>query len=640
MRGARLACLLLLIGAAAALVGPAPAAQRGRGAPLPQVRIPDPDPGLAALDARARAQRATIGEFRVPYDFQFTDRVAASGITFVGRIVEDAGIYYKAVHYDHGTGLAAADVDGDGLVDLYFVNQVGGNELYKNLGHGRFRNITKEAGVAVAGRIGVTASFADIDNDGDQDLFVTTVREGNVLFENDGRGHFKDITHAAGVEHVGHSSGATFVDYDNDGLVDLYLCNVGQYTIDTRRPTNGSFVGLADAFSGHLHPERSERPILYRNLGGGRFQDVTADVGLGDAGWSGDASFADLNGDGFPDLYALNMQGSDHYFENQGGTRFVDKTAEHFPRTPWGAMGIKFFDADNDGRPDLLITDMHSDMSVEVGPDREKQKSTMQWTADFLQGGADQYVFGNALFHNLGGGRFEEISDRANVENYWPWGPSVGDLNADGWQDIFIAASMNYPWRYGINSVLLNNRGEKFLDSEFLVGVEPRRGGRTHAPWFEIDCSQPEMAAQQGCQGRRGRITVMGTLGTRSSVVFDIDGDGDLDIVTNEFNAAPQLLVNNLTARHAIHWIAVALSGSRSNRNGLGAAVRVTAGGRTLTQWNDGKSGYLSQSVLPLYFGLDAATAVDRIEVDWPSGRKQVITDRPQINRTVKIVEP
>jgi hypothetical protein len=633
--------VLLSIGAAAAIYGAAPAAQRGRASVKPpvQVRYPDPDIGVASLASRAAAQREAVGAFKVDYDFQFTDRIADSGIGFVHHVVEDAALYYKPVHYDHGNGIAAADVDGDGLIDLYFVNQVGGSRLYKNVGGGKFRNITLAAGVALASRIAVAASFADIDNDGDQDLFVTTVREGNVLFENDGRGHFKDISKAAGVDHVGHSSGAVFFDYDNDGRLDLYLCNVGQYTNNNRRP-DGAFVGLTDAFSGHLHPDRAETAILYRNLGGNRFRDVTAETGLGDAGWSGDASVADLNGDGFPDLFALNMQGSNHYFENQGGQRFVDKTPQVFPRTSWGAMGIKFFDYDNDGRPDLFITDMHSDMSVEVGPDREKLKSRMEWTKDFLQGDETKYVFGNSLFHNLGSGRFEEVSDRLNAENYWPWGPSIGDLNADGWQDIFIASGMNYPWRYGINTLLLNNRGEKFLDSEFLLGIEPRRGGRTHTRWFDVDCAAPNMAGQQGCKGQTGRITVMATLGTRSALMLDIDGDGDLDIVTNEFNAAPQILVSNLAAKRPVHWLGVALAGSQSNRNGLGAAVRVSSGGRVLTQWHDGKSGYLSQSVLPLYFGLDQATVVDRVEVDWPSGTKQVVTEGLRANTIVKITEP
>src|SRR4029077_735384 len=129
---------------------------------------------------------------------RFTDQIASSGITFVNHPVDDAGLLYKADHYDHGNGIAAADVDGDGLTDLYFVSETGGNELWKNLGGGRFQNITQSAGVGVPGRISITASFADIDNDGDQDLFVTTVRGGNLLFENDGHGVFRDITAQAG----------------------------------------------------------------------------------------------------------------------------------------------------------------------------------------------------------------------------------------------------------------------------------------------------------------------------------------------------------------------------------------------------------------------------------------------------------
>jgi hypothetical protein len=143
---------------------------------------PDPDIGVQSLAARKKAQMLTVNQFKVFYQFQFADKLKESGITFVHRIVNDAGKTYKAVHYDHGSGIAAADVDGDGLYDIYFVNQLGGNELWKNLGGGKFKNITAEAGVAVPGRVSAGASFADIDNDGDQDLFVTTVLGGNVLF--------------------------------------------------------------------------------------------------------------------------------------------------------------------------------------------------------------------------------------------------------------------------------------------------------------------------------------------------------------------------------------------------------------------------------------------------------------------------
>jgi enediyne biosynthesis protein E4 len=603
-----------------------------------EIVTPAPDEGVAALEARKRAQLASANQFKVDYAFRFTDALKESGITFVHRIVEDAGRHYKAVHYDHGTGLAVADVDGDGRYDIYFVNQTGGNELWKNVGGGRFRNITADAGVGLQGRISVTASFADIDNDGDEDLFVTTVRGGNALFENDGHGHFRDISREAGIDLVAHSSGAVFFDFDNDGLVDLLVCNVGRYTTDQKGP-DGAYVGLADAFLGHLHPDRFEYPVLYKNLGHNRFKDVTAAVGLRPAGWAGDASFADLNGDGWPDLFILNMQGRQHYFENARGRAFVDKTAAYFPKAPWGAMGIKFFDYDNDGRPDLFITDMHSDMAEMSPVDREKLKARVHAPDQILGGKAGDFIFGNAFFHNLGGGRFEEVSDRVGAENYWPWGPSVADLNADGWDDIFIASSMNYPHRYGINSVLLNNAGEKFLDAEFIVGVEPRAGGRTHTPWFDLDCFQEGLGTDL-CRGQSGTIRVMAPLGSRSSAIFDVDDDGDLDIVTNDFNSAPQVLVSDLAARRTIHWIKVALSGTASNRDGLGAVVRVRAAGRVYTKYQDGKSGYLSQSALPLYFGLGDAGAIERVEVDWPSGRKQVETEGLGINRVLRIVEP
>ena len=352
------------------------------------VRYPTTDIGVSSLGARAKAQRDTASQFKVFHQFQFRDTVTESGITFFNYVVDDAARFHKPVHYDHGTGIAVADVDGDALEDVYFVNQLTGSQLWKNVGGGRFRNLNSVAGVALADRVGVTASFADTDNDGDQDLFVTTVRGGNVLLENDGRGRFKDISKAAGVDYVGHSSGAVFFDYDNDGLLDLYVCNVGRYTIDSKG-RGGAYEGLQDAFLGHLHRDRSESAILYKNIGGNRFRDVTQEVGLGDAGWSGDASVADLNGDGFSDLYALNMQGAGHFFESVGGKKFVDSTAKYFPKTPWGSMGIKFFDYDNDRRPDLLITDMHSDMSENSPIEREKLKARELMEESMLGGKAE-----------------------------------------------------------------------------------------------------------------------------------------------------------------------------------------------------------------------------------------------------------
>src|SRR5881394_29469 len=321
----------------------------------------------AWLEERGRQENTLLAGSRIDHDFHFSNQLSQTGIAFANRIVDDAGKAYKLAHYDHGSGLCAADVDGDGLPDLYFLTQLGTNELWKNLGGGRFVDITARAGLAMPDQIAVGCAFADIDNDGDPDLFVTTVRHGNRLFENLGDGTFRDITAQAGVGYVGHSSGAVFFDYDGDGLLDLFLTNVGVYTSNARGP-GGYYVALSDAFLGHLHPERAEASILYHNLGGNRFKDVSREVGLVDLSWSGDATPFDVNDDGFPDLYVLDMQGGDHVWLNEGGKRFHDATREYFPRTPWGAMGVKAFDFDGDGRMDLLVTDMHDDMWLNIPP--------------------------------------------------------------------------------------------------------------------------------------------------------------------------------------------------------------------------------------------------------------------------------
>lgn len=612
------------------------------------VVVPSHDIGVETLAKRKKAQLATENQFKVFYGFHFTNEVKQSGITFRYNAVDDEKQDYKATHYDHGSAVAAADVDGDGLYDVLFLNQVGGNELWKNLGHGKFKNITAEAGIALPGLVSVGAAFGDIENDGTQDLLITTVRGGVFLFKNDGQGHFRDITADSGISVVAHSSGVMFFDYDNDGLVDVLICNVGRYTNDEKGP-DGEYVALADAFQGHLHPERFEHPVLYKNLGHGKFRDVTSEVGLMTHSWTGDATFVDLNGDGYPDVYFPNMQGDNHYFENQGGKKFVDKTDQYFPKTPWGAMGVKFFDFDNDGLMDLLVTDMHSDMSQLVGPEQEKLKADMQFTPAYLRGGmpedmgrvgGDKSIFGNAFYHNLGHGKFEETSDRMGLETYWPWGFSVGDVNADGWDDVFVTGGMGYPFRYGINSMLLNNRGVRFLDSEFILGIEPRQDNHTF--WFSYDCAKPHPGPlTQACGDHSsGMVNIFGTRSSRSAVMFDLDDDGDLDIVTNDFNSEPMVLISNLAQVKQIHWLKVVLRGTVSNRDGLGATVRVNAGNRTFTKYNDGKAGYLAQSVLPLYFGLGEATKIDRVEIKWPSGRAQVLTKDLKINQTLKVTEP
>ena len=609
---------------------------------------------------RAREQRVLAINSPAFQDFHFTDRLAASGITFVNRSVDDAGRTYKKVHYDHGTGVCAADVDGDALTDLYFVTQLGSSQLWRNAGGGAFRNATVEAGLDLPDLIGVGCSFADIDNDGWPDLFVTTVRHGNRLFRNAGGGKFTDITASAGVGYSGHSSGAVFFDYDRDGLLDLFVANVGVYTTNVKG-AGGFFVGLADAFHGHTHPDRSETSLLYHNLGGGRFEDVTVKSGLVDLSWSGDAVVMDANDDGLPDLYVLDMQGENHLWVNEDGSHFRNATARFFPRTPWGAMGAKVFDFDGDGRLDLFVTDMHSDMFAEIPAgdwvSEGRKSDPSQMPDDLFPSGKGAFVFGTALYRKgpaRDTGTFTEVSDRAGVETYWPWGPSVDDVNADGWEDAFVAGSMNFPFRYSTNSMLLNERGRHFTHAEFTLGIEPRADGGTEQEWMHLDCAGADRgntscrvcaapnAAMMGCRGdAQGKLTILAARGSRSAVILDIDGDGDLDIVTNDFNGPPQVLVSTLAQGNRLHFVKVRLEGSRSNRQGVGAVVTaVLPDHRRIVKSMDGKSGYLSQSDLPLYFGLGAADHLVSLEVQWPSGSHQSVARPIASGKLIEVIEP
>ncbi len=607
------------------------------------------------LTANREKQIQSAKTWATFHGFQFTDRQEESGINFVLRPVDDASKDYKAVHYDHGSGLAAADVDGDGRLDLFFVNQLGGNQLWRNLGGGKFEDVTAAAGVGMADKICVGASFADIDNDGLPDLLVTTVRMGNSLFKNMGRGVFRDVTAASGINEgrPAHSSGAVFFDFNRDGLLDVFVCNVGVYTRN-EKGRGGFYLGRSDAFQGWQFTARSEQSSLYQNLGGGKFQNVSSKLGLEHRGWSGDATFCDLNGDGYPDLYVPSMSGNDLFYENEGGGKFREKTAAYFPKTPWGTMGLKFFDHNLDGLMDLYLTDMHSDMTVvqikagdkDYSPQFEKQKSdawcSAEWSPAALQS-ASNNIFGNAFYQNQGGGKFIEMSSRIGAETYWPWGVSVADFNADGYEDVFVAAGMGYPLRYAINSMLLNEAGERFVDSEYVLGLEPRKNNRIQMEFFTLDCSGVDRKHAL-CRGKSGVLSVTGSASSRSSVAFDLDDDGDLDLVTNEWNGHPQVLISNLAQKKPVRWLMLKLIGrpnaaGGSNRDALGALVLVHAGSKILTRYNDGKSGHLSQSSLPLYFGLDGFSKVDRIEVLWPSGKRQTFTGETRVNSLLTIKE-
>ena len=314
----------------------APARPQG-GTPL----LVPADMETASLPARRAAQLATRPSFGVVHDFGFEDRRAASGIAFRHWIVDDAGLTYKAVHYDHGNGMAVADVDGDGRLDLYFTTQLGGNALYRNLGGGRFEDVTARAGAALAmtDRVSVSASFADVDNDGDPDLFVTTVRKGNALFENDGKGVFSDVTKEAGLGYVGHSSAG--------GLLRLRPRRPARPLPCQRRRLHHRGARarrlLRRRRSGLRRPPQARAARALDPLPEPRRPEVRGrhrgDRARRRAAGAATPRSVDVNGDGWPDLYVLNMQGDDHFWENVQGQRFVDRTAAALPEDAMGDDG-------------------------------------------------------------------------------------------------------------------------------------------------------------------------------------------------------------------------------------------------------------------------------------------------------------
>src|SRR5689334_20364933 len=310
---------------------------------------------LAAVVATrvGRAEHATAG---------FVERAQSAGINFeMHNLPDEQGEQRFRINlYDHGSGLAIGDVDNDGRDDIYFLNQYGPNALYRNKGDGTFEDVTAKSRVGVDGRVSVAGTFADYDNDGFEDLFVTTTRGGNILFHNRGDGTFEDVTAKAGLTHVGHSQTAVFFDYDNDGFLDLLLTNTAHWTTDNFDFSERSSEGKASLPA--LMNSAIETNILYHNQHDGTFAEVTAGSGLAGLGWAGDVAVFDYDDDGLIDVFVPSMFGRGQLYRNTGNGRFIDVTAQTLGATPHGAIGAKVFDYDGDGRLDLFVVDMHSDM--------------------------------------------------------------------------------------------------------------------------------------------------------------------------------------------------------------------------------------------------------------------------------------
>jgi enediyne biosynthesis protein E4 len=567
----------------------------------------------------------------------FRECARECGIHFrMAFLPNEQGAKWKVNLYDHGCGVAVGDYDGDGCDDIYFLNQLGPNALFRNKGDGTFEDVTTKAGVGLGDRICVGATFADYDNDGHQDLFVTSTRGGNVLFRNMGNGTFKDVTKEAGLTCVAHSQTAVFFDYDNDGYLDLFVTNTAKWTLNDYDRASHYYPGLADFWT--MAASEHEKNILYHNNGDGTFTDVTAKAGLAGKGWGGDVAVFDYNDDGYLDLLVTNMFGATQLYRNNGNGTFTDVTKEVLGRTSFGAIGAKVFDFNNDGLLDLFLSDMHSDMWLPperdplgenpatlkkkhpffTGPANDRSEELKKFETKLLDGLKVRYedvIFGNTLFQKLPSGKYTEVSDQANLETWWPWGIATGDFDNDGYEDVFLPSGMGFPYAYWPNALMMNDRNGTFTDRAKEAGIEPHPGGR-----YLEDPIGGHAAARS----------------SRCAAVADFEGNGRLGIVVNNFNDRAYYFRNHFPQKN---WVAFRLEGKKSNRDAIGALVKLYIGKEVMVRQVQGAGGYLSQSSKTIHFGLGDRPGIDRVEIRWPSGKIQKINN-PEINKRHNETEP
>jgi Tfp pilus assembly protein PilF/peroxiredoxin len=550
-------------------------------------------------------------------------------------------------------GVSVGDADGDGLEDLYIAQPSGlPNRLYRARGDGTFEDVTERAGLSVLDDT-AQSLFADVDNDGDQDLVLATAIQP-LLFNNDGTGRFTVVQDAFRFRQPlqGVLTSITMADYDRDGFLDLYLC-VYSYFFGAGEEKAGTPAPYYDARNG-------PPGVLFRNDGTGRFSDATPESGLDAENdrYHFAAAWADYDNDGWPDLLVANDFGTKNLYRNRGlrdgRVTFQDVAAEAGVLDHGAGMSAAFLDYDNDGLLDIYTGNMWSDAGQRV----TSAASFMPDAPADVRALYRRHVRGNTLLRNRGDGRFEDTTLDARVEmGRWAWSSDAIDFDNDGWEDIYVANGML------TRDASAARATARDLESFFwrqVVARSPLTRVKHRAyddAWRAINqlLIHDSIASHQRNvflrnDGHGGFDDVSGAVGLdldqdgRSFAVLDIDRDGDADLAVMAARQAPQLRVfrNDVAAGHAS--VAVRLTGTKSNRDAIGARVTVETGrgagsveGRRIKIVRAG-SGFLSQHSRELLFGLGPSQQILKLTVDWPSGSSQVFTDVP-VNVRVRLVE-
>ncbi|MBI4662645.1 MAG: VCBS repeat-containing protein [Verrucomicrobia bacterium] len=590
----------------------------------------------------------------------FTDVATIAGITFTNRLSDERSLTNQILL--NGSGVAAGDIDGDGLCDLYFCGLDSPNALFRNLGGWRFRDVTADAGVACADQASTGATFADVEGDRDLDLLVTGVFRGPRLFLNDGRGRFRETTDESGLRRTNGSVTMALADIDGDGLLDLYVVN---YRNDTMRDlpgirfevgvTNGVYhlltvngrAATAPDLAGRFSFDRSggvlengEADVLFRNQGQGRFAALSWTEGafLDENGaairtpydWGLTAMFRDLNGDRAPDLYVCNdFQSPDRIWINDGLGRFraINRTA--IRQTSLFSMGIDFADLDRDGQDDFFVADMLSRDHAR----RQVQVMDRMAFAQFRNTADDRPQFSrNMLFHNRGNGTYAEVAQFAGLDaSDWSWCPAFLDVDLDGYEDLLITTGH---WRDAQHADIARELDEAGMRKRMPPLEQlrarrrfPRLDTANFAFHNRRNLTFQEVGAAWGFDSRRV---------SQGMALADLDNDGDLDAAINCLNDAPLICRNDSPNPR----VAVRLRGRAPNTYGVGAKISVRAPGLPAQSQEFICGGrYLSSDEIQRTFAAGSTTNRVNIEVTWRSGTQSKIEGAPA-NHVYLVEEP
>jgi tetratricopeptide (TPR) repeat protein len=532
-------------------------------------------------------------------------------------------------------GIAAGDIDNDGFDEIYICQPSGlPNRLYRNLGNGTFTDATEQAGVGLLDNT-PCALFADVDNDGFQDLLVITASRP-LLFINSGRGTFALKPNAFEFANPpeGTFTGAAFGDYDRDGLLDVYFCLYSYYKgldqYQYPRPYYNAVNG----------PPK----FLFRNRGGGSFEDVTARAGLtqNNTHYGFDCTWCDFDQDGWPDLYVVNDFGAKNLYRNNRDGTFTDVAEQAGVLDIGPGMSSCWLDSAARGREDLYVSDMWEPAGLRVTDD----PSFMKNQPEGIRGLYRRHAKGNSLYQNQGNGQFEDLSAAAGVERAgWSWSSDAWDFDHDGYPDLYVANGMiSGPDHYDCESFFWRQ----------VVARSPGPGGtskRYEMGWNAINELIRSDSTWAGYQrnvlylnNRDGTFSeVSGTAGldfgddSRAFALTDLDHDGRLEVFLKN-RTGPQVRVLRANEGFPCAAIAIRLRGDKSNRDGIGAAVTVQTNGRRQTKILRVGTGFVSQHTKELFFGLGASPGEVHLHVLWPSGATQDFSAMP-VNHRIELAE-